>query len=64
MHKRVAEHFSPYYAYMHMLIRTYMHTQTHTHIQCWSRYFLKVIYYILLVTAVKNNPLQLHITSK
>jgi len=30
--------------------------------QCWGSYFLKVIYYILLVTSAKSNELQLLIT--
>ena len=30
-------------------------------VQSWESYFIKVIYYIVLVTFVKSNPLQLHI---
>ena len=30
-------------------------------VQSWESYFIKVIYYIVLFTFVKSNPLQLHI---
>ena len=30
-------------------------------VQSWESYFIKVIYYIVLFTFIKSNPLQLHI---
>ena len=30
-------------------------------VQSWESYFIKVIYYMVLFTFVKSNPLQLHI---
>jgi len=40
------------------------HVSWLSHWQCWGSYFLKVIYYILLVTSAKSNTLQLLITLK